>query len=315
MRTFNIHGMKMAVRMTLAWILGIAAIGLLGTLPGCHSRKSKSGVESGAVNSEPKIVSTVPAATEILLQLGAGSRLAAVSTYDRPLLPPRLKNLPVIGNYMRLNTELMLTLHPTSLILQINPKLIPAGVREVCNQVHCRIIDIKLNSEQELERTTVRLGRAAKCTRRAMAVAERLNREFKSADLNAKKLTPVPVVYLLSTAPLRIVGSGNFMNDELKLAGGRNLGCVFGDGFPKITHAELRQLHPQKVLIWHPDAIYHHAYHWLARIYGARLCCITWRDADLLSLNVIARIHAIQRLIHDTGPTVTAGQLMEGQPH
>jgi ABC-type hemin transport system substrate-binding protein len=290
--------MEISIHKSRAIACALIAWGIFIAIPGCHSRRSDSaGVRMGD-HTKPRMVSTVPAATEILLQLHAGACLAAVSTYDKPLLPASLKNLPVIGNYLRLNTELMLKLHPTSLILQINPALIPADVRELCQKVHCQIIDIKLNSAQELENTVLRLGKAANCPGRARRAVAHLRKAFQSLERSRRSEPSVQVVYLLSVQPLMVVGRGNFMDDEIQLAGGINLGRTFGSGFPKITHAELLQLKPQKVLVWHPNATVHHAYRWLVWHYGPKLCRIRWRDADLLTLNVIARIHQLHRMIH-----------------
>lgn len=290
--------MEISIRKSRPIAYALIVWGVFMAIPGCHSRRTDSAGLGMSHDAGPRIVSTVPAATEILLQLHAGASLAAVSTYDKPLLPAPLKNLPVIGNYLRLNTELMLKLHPTSLILQINPALIPAGVREICRKVDCQMIDIKLNSAHELENTVLRLGKAANCPGRARRAVAHLRNAFQLLELSRRSEPSIRVVYLLSAQPLMVVGGRNFMDDELQLAGGINLGRTFGSGFPKITHAELQQLKPQKVLIWHPNATVHHAYRWLVRHYGPKLCRIRWRDADLLTLNVIARIHQLRRMIH-----------------
>ncbi|MGC8559381.1 MAG: ABC transporter substrate-binding protein [Phycisphaerae bacterium] len=298
LHALNIIHMEMTIRTSRRIARALIAVVILTLISGCHSRQPDSAGPGTDDHGKPRIVSTVPAATEILLQLHAGSSLAAVSTYDKPLLPASLKNLPVIGNYLRLNTELMLKLDPKSLILQINPALIPAGVRELCQQVHCRMIDIKLNSAHELENTVLRLGQAANCPGRARRAVAHLRRAFQSLELSRRNMPPVRVVYFLSAQPLMVVGGGNFMDDEIHLAGGINLGRTFGSGFPKITHVELQQLKPQKVLVWHPDAVAHHAYRWLVRHYGPKLYRIRWPDADLLTLNVITQINQLSRIIH-----------------
>ena len=270
----------------------------LTVLSGCHAKPRHAISNSKSSHQRPRIVSTVPAATQILLQLRAGRALVAVSTYDKPLLTGRWRNLPVIGNYLRLNTELMTELHPSSLILQIDPALIPADIHSICHRLDCRVIDIKLNSVADLEHTTLRLGAAAGCTVRARQAVGKLAREIRSITQQTANAPIVPVIYCLSTNPLRIVGGENFMDDELRLAGGKNVGRRLGNGFPKITHAELLRLNAKKILVWHPESVFHHAYKWLLRRYGSRLCRIAWPDADLLTLSVVHKIRRIDVLIH-----------------
>jgi ABC-type hemin transport system substrate-binding protein len=278
-------------------VMALIGVGLT-VLSGCHAKSHHYVFKSKSGHEVPRIVSTVPAATQILLQLRAGRSLVAVSTYDKPLLAGRWRKLPVIGNYLRLNTELMTELHPSRLILQIDPALIPADIRSLCHRLDCRIIDIKLNSVADLEHTTLRLGAAAGCVGRARLAVVKLAREIRVITRQAARVPIVPVIYCLSTNPLRIVGGKNFMDDELRLAGGRNVGRQLGDGFPKITHAELLRLNAKKILVWHPESVFHHAYRWLQRRYGGRVCRIAWPDADLLTLSVVHKIRRINLLIH-----------------
>lgn len=276
-------------------------------LPGCHAKSRSPKDADMPTRRSPQIVSTVPAATQILLQLKAGDALAAVSTYDKPLLTGRWRKLPVIGNYIRLNTELMVQIHPTGLVMQMAPSLIPVGIRNLCHHLDCQIIDIKLNSLRDLESTTLRLGSASGSAGRAREAVNRLRRQIASMERHLANWPAIPVVYCLSSNPLRIVGGGNFMNDEIHLAGGKNVGRLFGNGFPKITHAELLQLHVKKILIWHPEKVFRQGYQWLMRHYGNKLCCIRWPDADLLTLNVVQKIRRIRALIHpSTDPAQAA---------
>lgn len=265
-------------------------------LAGCH--KSGASAVTKAGRRPRRIVSTVPAATQILLQIGAGHAIAAVSSYDEPLLHGQYRKLPVIGNYLRLNTELMIDLHPTALVLQIQPSLIPQSIRHLTQKLRCRIIDIRLNSIADLAQTTRELGAAAGCSTSAALAVARLARGVKHAQQAFAVHPPVTVVYCISANPLRIVGGDNFMNDEVQLAGGQNLGNTLGAGFPRISHGQLLELNPEKILIWHPGKVFHGPYRWLQAHFPGRLCRIPWPDADLLTLGVVRKIRRIHQMLN-----------------
>ncbi|MGE3888626.1 MAG: helical backbone metal receptor, partial [Vicinamibacterales bacterium] len=61
-----------------------------------------------------RIVSLVPAVTEMLFAIGAGSQVAAVSSYDQD--PPEVKALPRVGALLDPDVERILALRPDLVI-------------------------------------------------------------------------------------------------------------------------------------------------------------------------------------------------------
>ena len=55
-------------------------------------------VVTGAADEPRRIISLVPATTEMLFVMGAGDRLAGVSSYDR--FPPDVARLPKVGGLL-----------------------------------------------------------------------------------------------------------------------------------------------------------------------------------------------------------------------
>src|SRR5205814_5898168 len=62
-----------------------------------------------------RIVSIIPATTEMLFAMGAGDRVVAVGSYDR--FPPEVDKLPRVGALLDPNVERILALKPDLLIL------------------------------------------------------------------------------------------------------------------------------------------------------------------------------------------------------
>ena len=62
-----------------------------------------------------RIVSLVPATTEMLFAMGAGGQLVGVGSYDR--YPPEVSRLPRLGGLLDPNMERVLTLRPDLVIV------------------------------------------------------------------------------------------------------------------------------------------------------------------------------------------------------
>ena len=71
---------------------------------------------AAALHAEARrIVSIIPATTEMLFAMGAGDRVVAVGSYDR--FPPEVNRLPRVGALIDPNVERILTLKPDLVVL------------------------------------------------------------------------------------------------------------------------------------------------------------------------------------------------------
>ncbi len=254
----------------------------------------------------PRIVSTDPAATQILLQIGAGKTIVGVSPWDKPLLPHAMRKLPVVGGYLNLDEELVLHLAPTALILQQAPQRISPGILSMARQNGIRIVNIRINTFQELYATASTLGQISGCRKQAAekirSVKKQLAQLAESRPQNAPR-----VVDMISTEPIRVVGADNFIDQEITLAGGINAAERCGTGFPSITRETLVQLHPQILLISQPGqtpAISRNDPRlspWstlpISAAKNKRVYLITWRQAQMLTLQVPEIINRLRDLI------------------
>lgn len=62
-----------------------------------------------------RIVSLAPSVTEVFFELGLGDRVVAVTKFDH--YPPQVEQLPNIGGFLDLNTELVVSLKPDLIVL------------------------------------------------------------------------------------------------------------------------------------------------------------------------------------------------------
>ncbi|HEX5068948.1 MAG TPA: ABC transporter substrate-binding protein [Vicinamibacterales bacterium] len=166
-----------------------------------------------------RIVSLVPAVTEMLFAIGAGADVVGVSSYDR--FPPEALSKPKVGALVDPDFERILSLRPdlvvvygtqTDLIARLDRARIPAFTYE-----NFGLAEITATIRQLGDR----LGRAAE----ASALAGRIDRDLAEIKRTVAGKPRPKTVLIFGREPgsLRgIYASGGvgFMHDMLEIAGG-----------------------------------------------------------------------------------------------
>jgi iron complex transport system substrate-binding protein len=169
-----------------------------------------------------RVVSIIPATTEMLFAMGAGDRLIAVGSYDR--FPPEVERLPRVGALLDPNVERILSLRPDLVILygtqtELRTQLERAGI-PFYPYTHKGLGDIT----ETMRSLGARVGAGAAAT----ALADRIDRQL--ADIRAKAATrPRPRTLLIfgrqrgTLQNIDASGGVGFMHDMLETAGGADL--------------------------------------------------------------------------------------------
>ena len=166
-----------------------------------------------------RVVSIIPATTEMLFAIGAGDRVVAVGSYDR--FPPEVDRLPRVGALLDPNVERILSLKPDLVVLygtqtDLRAQLERAGVPYYA-YVHRGLADVT----QTIRTLGARVGVDAA----ANALADRLERQL--AEIRARVASaPRPKTLLVfgrEPGTLRNIdasGGVGFLHDMLEAAGG-----------------------------------------------------------------------------------------------
>lgn len=169
-----------------------------------------------------RVVSLVPALTEILFAIGAGPQVVAVSSFDDD--PPEVLRLPRVGALLDPDTEKILSLRPDLVLTygsqtDLDTQLAAAGIRTYSYR-HGGLADIA-PTFRELGDLT---GHAAEAARVMGAIEARL-----AAVRSRVAGRPRPRALLVmgrepeSLRHLDASGGVGFLNDLLTLAGGVNV--------------------------------------------------------------------------------------------
>jgi len=184
------------------------------------------GAAAGAVQRAPsRVISLVPAVTEMLFAIGAGDAVIAVSSYDT--FPPEVKSRPKVGALVDPDFERMLSLRPDLVIVygsqtDLMSRLDRARI-SYFEYAHAGLPDIT----QTIRAVGERVGRGPS----ANGLADRIERELEEIRRSVAGRPRPKAVLLFGREPgsLRNVYASagvGFMHDMLDLAGGTD---IFGD--------------------------------------------------------------------------------------
>jgi iron complex transport system substrate-binding protein len=204
-------------------------------------------LSSAAAQSRPsRIISLIPAVTEMLFAIGAGDRVVGVGSFDR--FPPDVERIPRVGALLDPDLERILSLRPdlvivyrsqTDLQTQLSRAQVPIFI-----YAHAGLADVTTTLRQLAERVGA--------SERGQAVAGEIERRVTEVRRQAAD-RPHPktlIVFGRDSFALRgIYASGGigFVHDMVTAAGGQN---VLAD-----TKREAVQATTELIIARAPDVI------------------------------------------------------------
>jgi iron complex transport system substrate-binding protein len=197
-----------------------------------------------------RIISLVPATTEMLFVMGAGGRIAGVSNYDR--FPPEVEKLPRVGGLIDPNVERLISLKPDLVIVydtqtDLKQQLERAGI-PMFRYVHRGLPDIT----ETLRALGERVGSKAA----ADAAANRIEQQLAAirARVAGRPKPTTLLVFGRDPGALRHIDASagyGFLHDALELAGGADVLGDLKQQSADVSSEMILQRAPQVILELH----------------------------------------------------------------
>jgi iron complex transport system substrate-binding protein len=201
---------------------------------------------ASAVQAPRRIVSLVPAVTEMLFAIGAGPGVIAVSSYDT--VPPEVRQLPRVGALLDPDVERILALRP-DLVITYGSQ---ADLKQQLGRARIPVFDYRHAGLADITATVRQLGAVTGQGPRAEEVAAGIERQLAAIRARAAGATRprTLLVFGRERGTLRNIyasGGRGFLHDMLEAAGAVN---VLGD-----IDRESVQATTELVLARAPDVI------------------------------------------------------------
>jgi iron complex transport system substrate-binding protein len=230
------------------------AVGLLTLLwlPGCDRAASSAAPSTQPATSRQTVASLVPAATDMIIGMGAGDHLVAVSNWDADR--PEIHDLPRVGDYRSTDWEKLAQIRPKVMVVQFREDKMPPGMAERAAELHIRLVNVMNNRLDDTYTTLRQLGEAIGERDKSAAAEKSLREKLDMIRHRTAKLPPVRTLITRSESNLACVGGGNYLDDLLDIAGGQNVLAGGYNSYPTIDRERLIELNPDVVIVLLPGA-------------------------------------------------------------
>jgi iron complex transport system substrate-binding protein len=190
-----------------------------------------------------RIVSLAPNLTEIVFALGDGSHLAGDTDFCDD--PPEATRKPHVGGPVNPNLEEIVALMPDLILASKS-----INRRETVNALDHIGLPVYVtdpHSVEEMIASVEHLGSALGAEKAAAALAGDLRARLADLDRRLAEAAPRRVLFVVWTDPLISIGSGTFIADALRRAGGRSVVDTKIE-WPHVSMEEIVRLQPEFVV-------------------------------------------------------------------
>jgi ABC-type Fe3+-hydroxamate transport system substrate-binding protein len=215
---------------------------LCGLALGCQRQeKTPSTRPSG-----PTVASLVPSATDAIVQMGAAEQLVGVSNYEPE--NPQLAGYPRVGDYHVTDWEKLSAIRPTVMVIP-RPKQEMVGIfQERSKQLGIELLDVHVDRLEDIFPVIQSIGVAIHQDAKAIQLIARVREELRQVAEQAKGKPQVRTLIVLDENASFIVGSKNYLDDVVTIAGGINVAGSMDKDYPNIDREELLRLDPDVVI-------------------------------------------------------------------
>ena len=208
-----------------------------------------------AAQSRPqRIISLVPALTEMLYAVGAGSQVVAVSSYDE--YPPEVKALPRVGALLDPDTERIISLQPDLVITYGSQVDLQAQMKRstipTFDYRHAGLAHILITMKE----LGIRTGHATEAEAAVATIAARL--AAVRARVAGKRRPRTLLVFSREPKTLRniyVSGGRGFLHDMLEMAGGDDLFNDLDKESVQVSAETILARAPEVILELRPEEI------------------------------------------------------------
>ena len=204
----------------------------------------KQTVELGPDSADLRIVSLAPNITTIVFALGLGDHLVGVTTYCDD--PPEAQLKPRVGDFIRPNLEMIMSLKPNLILTQDWPSSRSA---ERLRDLGQTVIEFQNPfSITDIYQLIMSVGKTLERVEKASSLVASMQEKVETVRERARKLPTRPTIYIENDVPTWTIGGPTFSSEALALCGADN---IFGDlahRAPRVSEETIIQRNPDFIL-------------------------------------------------------------------
>jgi ABC-type Fe3+-hydroxamate transport system substrate-binding protein len=211
----------------------------------------RSSSNSSAPGKGRRVASLVPAATDMLIGIGAKDHLVAVSNFESS---PAVKDLPRVGDYQTTDWETIARLRPDAMVIQMAPDRVPPGLKQRAEELKIELVNVKIHRLEDVFDTMQQLGAVAGERDKGRDAVRKLRERFDRLREQSDAKPPLRVLIVRDENGQEVIGPDNYLDDLLKVVNATNAARELGKPYPSVDREKLAALAPEAVIVLLPDA-------------------------------------------------------------
>jgi ABC-type Fe3+-hydroxamate transport system substrate-binding protein len=196
-----------------------------------------------------RVVSLIPASTELLFAIGAGATVQGRTRWCD--YPAAAAGVPDLGDGLQPSLEAILARKPDLVVLYRSPQ--NGAVREALGRLGIPVVQLAIDRLADFERAAQLLGTLTGHSQGADSMLALFRAQLDSASAPAATSAP-SVLILVWDQPPMTVGSGSFLSEIVGRAGGRNLFDDITSSSATVSVEAVVARNPDVVLVTSEDA-------------------------------------------------------------
>jgi iron complex transport system substrate-binding protein len=228
-------------------IIIIFVVALAGSPFPSESRifKDSLGREVRLEKIPERIIPLAPSLTEILYYLGLGDRVAGVTEFSD--YPAGAKEKPVIGSYIDLNIEKIITLSPDLVIGTKDGN--KQGEVDLLEQASIPVFVVNPRDIRGVISTIAEIANLCGVGEKGNRAVDDLTKRLEAVTAAVEDMAK-PLVFLqINLRPIMTVNKNTFHNDLINLGGGINMTLQEPITYPRISIEEVIRREPDVIII------------------------------------------------------------------
>jgi vitamin B12 transport system substrate-binding protein len=199
---------------------------------------------ASATTHKPSIIALSPHIVEMLYDIGAGEQIIGTTTFAD--YPEQAKEIPIVGNYLRLQIEKFITLQPDYIIAWKSGN--PSDDITRLEQLGFKIIYSQPNSFEDIAKEMREFGQLTGHEEKANVQAEKLLSQLNMIKAQYQNKTPITIFYELWSKPLTTVAKGSWPQQFLNICQANNPFEQVDIAYPQVNIEKVLQAPIQLII-------------------------------------------------------------------
>jgi len=203
-----------------------------------------SSIAETTIQQKPSIIALSPHIVEMLYDIGAGEKIIGTTAFAD--YPEQAKSIPIIGNYLRLQIEKVITLRPDYIIAWKSGN--PSDDLARLKQLGFNIVYSEPKNFEDIAKEMRQFGQLTGHQKQAEQQAKALLSELELIKSQYQNKAPITVFYELWSRPLTTVAKGSWPQQFLTICQANNPFEQVATPYPQVNIEKVLQTPIQLII-------------------------------------------------------------------